>query len=211
LNNNTFVDFLKSAGYLKTSLIIDAFKRIDRKDFIPENKKANAYVNTPLSIGFGQTISQPIVVAFMMELLRPEAGECVLDVGSGSGWTTALLAALVGAKGRVVAIERIPALEKMTKENTSKYGFIKKRIVKVFCGDGTLGAPDDLLPPAGFDKILAGAAGNEIPEKWKKQLKIGGRIVAPVRDSIVMLYKTSAEKFKTKEFSGFRFVPLVKS
>lgn len=89
------VEHLRNGGYLKTPKIIDAFLNIDRIDFVPENLKEDAYLNIPLPIGKGQTISQPLTVAFMLELLGPKYGDKILDVGAGSGWTSALLAYIV--------------------------------------------------------------------------------------------------------------------
>ena len=103
------IESLIKDGYLKTQQVIDAFKKIDRTNFVPEECKGNACVNVPLPIGFNQTISQPLTVAFMLELLEPKAGEKILDVGAGSGWTAGLLAQLVGENGKVIAIERIPS------------------------------------------------------------------------------------------------------
>ena len=92
---------LMAEGILKTPSIIEAFEKVDRKDFVPEELKDKAYLNTPLPIGYGQTISQPLTVAFMLELLQPQAGDKVLEIGSGSGWQTALLAHMVsGGNGR---------------------------------------------------------------------------------------------------------------
>ncbi len=208
--NQLLIDELIRDGYLKSSWLIDAFKNIDRKNFVPREHRDEAYGNYPLPIGSGQTISQPLTVAFMFELLRPLPGEKILDVGSGSGWTTALLAQIVGAKGRIVSVERIPELCKFGEDNVRKYNFIAKGIVKFFCGDGSKGIPSELLPRAGFDKVLAGAtAAGEVPVAWKEQLKIGGRIVAPVGQSIVVLDKIGESKFETREHFGFSFVPLI--
>ena len=90
------INSLISDGYLKTPLLIEAFKNIDRQDFVPEEYKNSAYINEPLPIGFEQTISQPLTVAFLMELLEPKPGEKILDIGAGSGWSAALLAYVVG-------------------------------------------------------------------------------------------------------------------
>ncbi|MBU3926090.1 protein-L-isoaspartate O-methyltransferase [Patescibacteria group bacterium] len=200
---------LISSGALKTPRIIEAFQRIDRKDFLLEEYKDEAYVNAPLSIGYGQTISQPLTVAFMLELLQPQEGNKILDIGSGSGWQTALLADIVGdsltCEGRVFAIEIIPELANFGRKNVSKYNFIKKGIVKFFNINGANG----LLEEAPFDRIIAAATGEEIPRAWKEQLKIGGRLVAPVKDSIQLLVKKEDNVFEEQSYSGFAFVPFV--
>jgi len=236
MNKDELINELTRQGYLKTPLLIEAFREIDRKDFVLRESWDEAYGNYPLPIGFGQTISQPLTVAFMLELLSPKSGEKILDVGSGSGWQTALLAYVVSkprtdadstqkdaeifqrksassqrrSAGYVVAVERIPELKEMTEENVDKYGFIKKGIVEIVLGDGSRGAPPTLRPVEGFDKIIAAATAEKIPEAWKKQLKIGGRIVAPVGQSIVVLDKISEREFREKEHFGFSFVPLVR-
>jgi len=191
--------------YLKTPRLIEAFGKIKREDFVPDDLKNEADINAPLPIGFGQTISQPLTVAFMLELLQPQPGEKILDIGSGSGWQTALLAYCVGVEGKIFGIERIAELMEFGKKNIAKYNFIKKEIVEIILGDGTKG----LEKEAPFDKIIAAASAREIPEAWRRQLKIGGRIVAPVEDSIWLLVKKSDTEFEEKEFPGFVFVPLI--
>ena len=122
------IDRLIKQGYLKTPLIIEAFRNIKRQDFVLEKLKDDADINAPLPIGYDQTISQPLTVAFMLELLQPKPGEKILDVGSGSAWQTALLAHCVGSPpvggGKVFGIERIPELVEFGKKNISKYNFI---------------------------------------------------------------------------------------
>lgn len=200
------IENLKSEGYLKNQEIVEAFKSIDRADFVLDEDKERVYVNAPLSIGFGQTISQPLVVAFMIELLRPKTGEKILDVGCGSGWTTGILANIVGNGGKVVGIERIPELKEMAEKNISKYDFIKNKTVEIVLGDGSKGYKNE----APYDKILAGAAASgTIPVAWKRQLKIGGRIVAPVGESIVMINRISKNQYNKEEYFGYSFVPLV--
>jgi len=210
LNSNAaLIAELRRGGFLKNQRLAQAFKKIDRRDFVPVRQRPDAYRNIPLVIGSGQTISQPLVVALMLELIDPRPGEVILDVGSGSGWTTALLASLVGKRGKVLAIERISELSKLTRENVSKYNFLKKGIVQIICADGSRGAPLEILPLDGFDKILAGAASEKIPAAWKRQLKVSGRIVAPVGERIAVVVKKSPTEFKEREYFGFRFVPLV--
>jgi protein-L-isoaspartate(D-aspartate) O-methyltransferase len=200
-----FVENLISQGWLKSERIISAFLKIKRKDFLPENLEDLAEYDGALPIGFGQTISQPLVVAFMLELLQPKEEEKILDVGSGSGWTSALLAEIVGEKGKVIAIERIPELVEFGRKNVEKYNFVKKGRVKFVLGDGSKGYEIE----APFDKILASATAKSLPLAWQKQLKIGGRIVAPIENSIWLFIKRKENVFEEKEFPGFVFVPLI--
>jgi protein-L-isoaspartate(D-aspartate) O-methyltransferase len=199
------IEKLIKQGYLQTPLIIEAFKTIKREDFVPESLKSEADINAPLPIGCGQTISQPLTVAFMLELLQPKPGERILDIGAGSGWQTALLAHCVGQKGKVFAVERIPELVVFGRENVAKYNFLKKGIVKFITGDAGKGLEEQ----APFDKIVAAASAEKIPKKWKEQLRTRGRIVLPVKDSIWLLIKKSDKKFDQREFPGFAFVPLI--
>lgn len=200
------VNSLVKDGYLKTPEIIEAFKTIDRANFVREEEKENAYVNAPLPIGFNQTISQPLTVAFMLELLGPKKGEKILDIGTGSGWTSALLAQIVGKTGKIIGLELIPELYEFGRTNISKFNFIKKEIVIFICRDGHKGFEEEMP----FDKILASATALKIPLAWKKQLKIGGRIVCPIGNSIFVLEKIDKDQFSEKEYFGFNFVPLVK-
>jgi protein-L-isoaspartate(D-aspartate) O-methyltransferase len=103
-------------------LINQAFKSVQRVDFVPDNLKDQASIDAPLPIGFGQTISQPTTVRLMMEWLGVQPGEKVLDIGAGSGWTTALLSSMVGRKGKVFAIERIPELVQFGRDNCNRAG-----------------------------------------------------------------------------------------
>lgn len=197
------IEKLISSEYLKTPRIIDAFYKVDRADFVPEHLKHEAQINAPLPIGYGQTISQPLTVAFMLELLSPEEGDRILDIGSGSGWQSSLLAHIVGEKGKIVAIERIPELCEFGKNNSKKYGF---KNLEFITGNGSVGYKKEAL----YDKIIAAASSqDDIPQELKDQLKIGGRLVVPVRDSIWLVVKKSMDKYEEKEFPGFIFVPLI--
>lgn len=178
-------------GYLKSDRIINAFQEIRRKDFIPEKYKDQASKNFPISIGEGQTISQPLTVAFMLEILSPQKGDKVLDIGSGSGWVTALLAHIVGKKGKVFALERINKLKDFGKDNISKYNFVKLGRVKFYLSDGYKG----LKEKAPFDRIHIAAAAWKVPENLIKQLKKGGKMIIPIRDNndLVLITKTKKE------------------
>lgn len=204
-SSEKLVNNLVNSGYLKTPQIIEAFKKIDRADFVLERFKKDAYVNSPLPIGYGQTISQPQTVAFMLELLQPWQGNKILDVGSGSGWQSALLAEIVGIKGKVFAIELIPELREFGEKNASKYNFVTKGILKFIFLDGTKGLPEE----APFDRIIVAASGKEVPSALKTQLKIGGRLVIPIQNSIWLIVKKRKSDFEEKEYPGFAFVPLI--
>ena len=158
----TYIDELIRDGYLKTPAIIHAFRTVSRADFLPEAEKDSANLNIPLPIGYGQTNSQPLTVAFMLELLQPKPGDRVLDVGAGSGWTAALLAAIVGSRGRVRAVERIPQLYRFAEENLKKYHFSNLMLVR---GDAT--EPDPEMPE--YDVIHIAAAAPEVPSTLRRQ------------------------------------------
>ena len=197
-------DLIKN-GYLRSDSIIDAFFNVQRVEFIPEDLVSQSEANIPLPIGHGQTISQPLTVAFMMELLDPESGQNILDVGSGSGWTTALLAHIVGEQGRVTAMEKIKELCKLGEKNVSKFGFVKKGIVEFYCQSAENGFEKN----APYDRILVSASVDEIPAEFKKQLAIEGKMVIPVRNGIWYVEKKGENVFNIEKFSGFSFVPFM--
>lgn len=181
----------------------DAFIAIDRKDFAPEDYVDEAYEDYPLPLGnTRQTISQPTTVAFMLELLDPKEGDKILDVGSGSGWTTALLAHIVGEKGRVIGIEILPELVKLGNKNLNKYNFKNAKILKA---GKDIGFPKE----APYDKILVSAAAEDLPKNLMKQLKFGGTIVIPVYDNLWRVKKISDTDIEIKKFERFEFVPLI--
>lgn len=193
-------------GYLKTPRIIEAFRKVQRKDFLPDHLKEDAALNIPLPLTHGQTISQPLTVAFMLELLQPKEGEVIFDVGSGSGWQTALIAELVGPKGKIIAIERVPDLLRFGKKNVEAYGY---KNVEFIIGDGTRGCKKR----APFDKIIVAAAAQiGVPDIYLKQLKSGGRLVIPVgkyEQDMVVIDKITDTDYKEARHPGFQFVPLV--
>lgn len=215
-----WADRLERDGVLRTPIIIEAFGAILREDFVPESMRDSAQtVDAPLPIGSGQTISQPWTVAFMLELLEPQAGQRILDIGAGSGWQAALLAHIVSQesgnskletlnpkRGKVYAIERVEELCVFGKVNVAKYNFIKKGIVEWVCVD----AIDGLPAYAPFDRIVAAAGlSSEIPYSWREQCVVGGCIVAPIGASIWRFRKLGSHEWQEEEFPGFAFVPFV--
>ena len=200
------IEELISEKWLETPEIIKAFKKIKREDFMPDDVKHLAEFNGAIPIGRGQTISQPLVVAFMIELLQPQKGENILDIGSGSGWTSALLAELVGEKGKIFSLELLAELKEFGEKNVARYNFIERGIVRFIQKDGSKGLEEE----APFDKILCSASvQGEVPQAWRDQLKIGGAIVTSAASSILHLVKKGENDFIKKEYPGFAFVPLI--
>ncbi len=203
-SNENLINYLIESGWLKTPAIINAFRKINRDEFVLEDFKSRAYINEPLSIGYDQTISQPLTVAFMLELLQARENDKILEIGSGSGWQTALLAELTGKNGKVYALEIIPELSRFGKSNIEKFGYIKSGQVDWLCQDGSKG----LTGKSPFNKIIAAASAGQLPQDWIKQLEIGGRLVAPVKNSVWLIIRENKDEFEKQEFPGFAFVPL---
>ena len=182
--------------------VLEAIADVPRERFVPEDLRDEAWENIPLPIGSGQTISQPLVVARMCELLELEGDETVLDVGTGSGYHAALLARLAR---HVYSIEVHASLSRTAAENLRAAGV---RNVTLAVGDGSRGLPEH----APYDAInVAAAAGGEIPPALAEQLAPGGRLVAPVEDGdqrLVVARRTDAGVALT-ELERVRFVPLV--
>ena len=198
---------------LKTKNVIHAMLVVPREEFLPENAKSSAYIDSPISIGCDQTISAPHMNAIMCELLNIEQDDKILEIGTGSGYHAALCAELISFKhkdfkGHVYTIERYKELAEKAKENIKKTGYDNR--VTVIEGDGTLGYPEK----APYDKILVTAASPEkIPVPFKTQLKVGGILCIPAgtKNYIQRLYKIQKleAEFKIKEITSVRFVPLI--
>lgn len=193
----------EKTNVLKTPRIEEAFRTVDRKHFLRQGYEVEAYEDYAIPIGEDQTISQPTTVAYMLELLTAKEGDTVLDVGAGSGWTTALLAEIVGQHGRVVGMEIREGLADFGRKNLEAYDFPQAEI--------RLGNPlKEKQDEAPFSRILVSAATDTIPDALTSQLAVGGIMVIPIDDSLVQVTKKSATELAKKEIEGFQFVPLQK-
>ncbi len=196
----TGLDYLVTQRILYSPQLKAAFSAVDRAWFVPAQYHARAYEDVPLPIGEGQTISQPSTVAFMLELLELASGQQVLDIGTGSGWTTALMAHAVSPDGTVLGIERIPELVTLGQGNLRAAGSEHATIREA----RALGAPEE----APFDRILVSAAARNLPATLVEQLKVGGILVMPVRHMIVKVTRRTTDHL-IERHDGFVFVPLI--
>jgi len=208
------VEGLKARGVLTKPRVIKALLKVPRHIFVPKDAESSAYMDSPLSIGLGQTISAPHMNAMMCEYLELKEGDKVLEIGTGSGYHAALCAELVAPKGsenpgHVFTIERHEDLVEKAKNSLKKAGYYPER-VSVICGDGTLGYEKE----APYDKVLVTAASpKKIPPPLRNQLKDGGILCIPAGSksfgqNLYVIRKTK-EEFKSKSITGVRFVPLL--
>jgi protein-L-isoaspartate(D-aspartate) O-methyltransferase len=193
------------AAGIRDPATLAALRSVPRHEFVPARERPHAYEDIPLPIGHGQTISQPAVVATMTELIRPRAGLRVLEVGTGSGYQAAVLAA-TGA--RVWTIEIFAALATEARARLARLGY---RDVVVRHGDGYAGWPEE----APFDAIVVTAAAESIPPALLEQLAPGGRLVMPVGaqvpfQELVLVHKDQAGKLTRRQLLPVRFVPLLR-
>ena len=183
--------------------ILEAFRNVPRHIFVPDVEKKLSYSDQPLPIGSGQTISQPYMVALMTKSLELQPGMSVLEIGTGSGYQTAILLYL-GAK--VYSIERISLLADKAKKALGVLGFGK---VAIKVGDGTLGWPKY----ASYDRIIVTASTMQAPAVLIEQLKIGGKLVIPLgekfQQDLTVITRISADKTEEDKICGCIFVPLI--
>ena len=177
--------------------------KVERHRFVPADLAAFAYLNRPLPIGYGQTISQPFIVALMTDLMRVKAGDKVLEIGTGSGYQAAVLAEMASS---VYSIEIIEPLGKQAGDRLKSLGY---RNVQTRVGDGYYGWPE----AAPFDAIMVTAAASHVPPPLIKQLKPGGRMVIPLGTQFMTQYLMLVEKQQdgsvtTRQMLPVRFVPL---
>jgi protein-L-isoaspartate(D-aspartate) O-methyltransferase len=199
---NQLVAKIKRKG-IKDSNVLDAISRVPRHMFMDSGFIDFAYQDKPFPIAADQTISQPYTVAFQTELLAIEPNEKVLEIGTGSGYQTAILIEL---KAEVYSIERQKKLFNKVKKFLPKAGYVPKKII---FGDGYAGLPEF----APYDKILVTAGAPFVPKPLLNQLKIGGKLVIPVGTGIqvmTVIERKAEKKFEKHEYGDFRFVPLLK-
>jgi protein-L-isoaspartate(D-aspartate) O-methyltransferase len=196
------VDSQLRARGIYNPIVLEAMLRVPRHEFVPEALRAEAYEDHPLPIGEGQTISQPYVVAVMLDLLQLAPTDIVLEIGTGSGYVTALLAELAA---RVFSIERHATLATSARAVLATLGYTN---VHVFTGDGTLGLPAN----APFDAILVSAAALEVPSALLTQLRDGGRMIIPVGSAdsqqLRFIHMHNGQAL-TSLLDPVRFVPLI--
>lgn len=194
---------LKSRG-IQNPNVLHAMEKVPRHLFVPEELQEYAYEDHPLSIGCGQTISQPYMVAIMTELLELKPSDKVLEVGTGSGYQTAILAELAQY---VISIERIHELAEEAKKRLTNLGYTN---IKIICGDGSKGYP----PEKYYDAIIVTAGSPEVPESLKKQLNEGGRLVIPVGGTnlqVLLKIIKQGNDYLIEKHTSCIFVPLIGS
>jgi protein-L-isoaspartate(D-aspartate) O-methyltransferase len=203
--NDKLIQGIKILDYLKTIRVENALRKYRREFFVPSDCKHLAYRDSPISIGFNQTISQPSTVVAMTEALNIKEGDKVLEIGTGSGWQSAILSYMVGEKGHVYSIEVLEDLAEFARANLEKVGINN---VEVIVKDGSLG----LQEKAPFDKIIVTAACPDVPTPLLEQLKIGGTMVLPIGNlylqEMFVVRKTSKNMVR-KSIGSFMFVPLI--
>ena len=196
-----------SSGVVKDKRIIESFKKVPRENFIRKEHLDEAYGDYPLAIGEGQTISQPTTVMIMTQALELRKGYRVMEIGAGSGYQAAIIARIIGDKGKVYALELIPQLARLARKNLRK---TRIKNVEVICTDGSKGYSKE----APYDRIIITAAAPKTPKHLLSQLKKGGILVAPVgplygQEMIkIKKFDDKGKKLKIENLGDFIFVPL---
>lgn len=202
------VERLYESGYIKTEKVKDAMMSVPREEFMPTSNRPYAYIDRPLPIGEGQTISAPHMVAMICEILELKEGMKVLEIGTGFGYNAAVVAQIISKKGHLYSIERIESLAKTANENLKRTNMGEN--ITIVIGDGTKGYPQE----APYDRIYGTASAPSVPEPLKEQLKIGGIMLVPVGDKnyfqeLVYIKRTSENDYERKHIGGVAFVPMI--
>jgi protein-L-isoaspartate(D-aspartate) O-methyltransferase len=202
--NRDMVEYqLKNRG-IHDEKVLNAFLKVKRHLFVPKSLEKYAYDDCPLPIGEGQTISQPYIIAFMLQILEIDKDDIVLEIGTGSGYQTALLAEIAPY---VYSIERNESLAKNAKKKLEKLGY---KNIKIVVGDGTMGWPDEEIK---FNKIIVSASAPSVPDPLLKQLKEEGKMVIPIGSRtfqhLNIITKNKDGSIKVEYSDGCMFVPLL--
>ena len=189
---------------IRSPAVLAAMREVPREEFVPAELLELAYDDGPLPIGEGQTISQPYMVAYMIEALEPAGGERVLEIGTGSGYAAAVLSRVVT---EVHTVERIEALASTARERLDRLGYAN---VHIHVGDGSLGWPEH----APYDAIVVTAGAPQVPQPLLEQLVVGGRLVIPVGNTprmqtLVRVRRTGENEYRHENHFGVMFVPLI--
>ncbi|WP_041624068.1 protein-L-isoaspartate(D-aspartate) O-methyltransferase [Spirochaeta thermophila] len=205
MEKDTLIRLLEREG-IHERRILDAIDKVPREEFVPPDQRQYAYENIPLEIGWGQTISQPYTVAFMIQLLELMPGHKVLEVGGGSGYNAAVMWEVMNHTGELYSMEIHPEVYRMGKANLERTGYTDIRFI---LGDGSKGLPEE----APFDRIIVTAAAEETPSTLLSQLGEEGILVIPVHvgggTSVMTRIQRGGDEFHTTTHGYFRFVPLV--
>ncbi len=199
------ISYWKTYDIIKDKDVLQAFKDVPRENFVPEKFADQAYIDSPLPIAGGQTISQPSTVMVMTEELKVKTGQKILEVGTGSGYQAAILSKLVGSKGKIVSTEIVPELVDFARKNLEQSGIENVEVIE---HDGSLGYEKG----APYDRIIITAACPKIPEPLIKQLKNGGILLGPVGSILsgqeMIRITKKDDELKEERLGEFLFVPL---
>lgn len=206
-NKKDLVSRLWDMGYIKTETVKNAMLSVPREEFMTPENRGLAYLDRPIPLKHGQTISAPHMVAIICEQLSLKPGMNVLEIGTGFGYNAAVVAELLGPTGHIYTMERIEALKESAEQNLKRTGYDN---VTVILGDGTEGYPEK----APYDRIYATASAPKIPEPLRGQLKIGGRLITPIGEDssyqeLVCIVRKGENEFHSHNLGGVVFVPLI--
>ncbi|NYT16270.1 MAG: protein-L-isoaspartate(D-aspartate) O-methyltransferase [Methanomassiliicoccales archaeon] len=193
-------------GYIQSDDVVKAMKAVPRHLFVPENRRKSAYVDTPLPIGGGQTISAPHMVGIMVEAAELVPGMSVLEIGGGSGYHAAVMAEMVRPGGRIITVERLPSLAENARCNLEISGH--SDTVQVVVSDGSLGYPKEKP----YDRIVVTCGAPQVPQPLKDQLKDGGKLLVPVGGmgyQELLRLTRNGDDFTVENLGGCVFVPLI--
>lgn len=204
MGKQELISYWTKSGIVTNKLVLKAFKKIKRENFILKQYKSEAYGDYPLPIGYGQTISQPTTIMMMLETLELKSKDKVLEIGTGSGYSGAIIAEAINP-GKIYTLEIIKELVEFSKANLKK---TKLKNIEVIKADGSVGYKKN----SPYNKIIVNAASKEIPEPLLKQLKLNGILVAPVGSGIfgqeMVKIKKTREGIKKENLGSFVFVKL---